>query len=77
MILSYFLEQKSFKEAKDWCDEVELYAPIDSLKILVGNKIDLDDGRQVDENEAKSYARQKGIIFFETSAKDDINRKCF
>merc|ERR1712137_555467 len=41
--------------------------------VLVGNKCDLDDERQVTTEEAKELALQWKIPFFETSAKDRIN----
>ena len=36
---------------------------------LSGNKLDLADARQVDTEEAKSYAEENNIFFVETSAK--------
>ncbi len=39
--------------------------------ILVGNKIDLVDSRVVSTDEVQVYAAQKGMPFFETSAKTD------
>ncbi len=39
------------------------------LIILVGNKSDLHDQRQVPTEEGASFARKNGLIFFETSAK--------
>ena len=41
--------------------------------MLVGNKSDLDHLRQVQTDEAKSFAKAKGIAFIETSAKDSNN----
>ena len=39
------------------------------LIILVGNKNDLADKRQVTKEEAEAFARKNDLIFFETSAK--------
>lgn len=39
------------------------------LIILIGNKSDLDDQRQVPKDEAENFARRNDLIFFETSAK--------
>ena len=39
------------------------------LIILVGNKNDLTDKRQVPKEEAEAFARKNELIFFETSAK--------
>lgn len=39
------------------------------LIILVGNKCDLENQRQVPKDEAEAFARKNDLIFFETSAK--------
>jgi small GTP-binding protein len=42
--------------------------------ILVGNKTDLDDCRQVSENQGKRLAEENGnMLFIETSAKSNSN----
>jgi Ras-related protein Rab-5C len=48
------------------------------LMLLVGTKADLANNlqetkRQVDAQAAASFARQEGMVFFETSAKTDMN----
>ena len=40
---------------------------------LVGNKCDLESERQVSTEEAKQLAKEWNVLFFETSAKDNIN----
>ena len=42
-------------------------------KVLVGNKCDLEENRQVITEEGKRLAEEYGIPFLETSAKDNIN----
>ena len=42
-------------------------------KVLVGNKLDLEDTRQVDHAEGKALAEKYGMQFYETSAKSGIN----
>ena len=39
------------------------------LIILVGNKSDLEDQRQVQTEEGEAFAKRNDLIFFETSAK--------
>lgn len=41
--------------------------------LLVGNKSDLDDRRQVNADEAKARAEQWGVCYVETSAKTRAN----
>lgn len=36
---------------------------------LVGNKIDLQDKREIESAEGKRFAEEHGLIFMETSAK--------
>ena len=41
--------------------------------ILIGNKKDLEDKRQVTYEEGESFARENGLMFLETSAKTAFN----
>ena len=38
------------------------------VTVLIGNKADLEDQKQVDENEARTLAENLGLKYFETSA---------
>jgi len=40
---------------------------------LAANKVDLRSARTVDSEEAAAYARSAGLIYVETSAKENIN----
>jgi Ras-related protein Rab-18 len=62
----------SFDNLDHWLKEIKLYSPNNGegvVKLLVGNKIDLADARQVDRNEAEEWARNHGMLFLEASAK--------
>ena len=55
--------------------EVEEYATnggADVIKLLVGNKVDREDERQVSRSEAISWARSKGMMMLECSAKTSV-----
>ena len=43
--------------------------------LLIGNKNDLAEKRQVTFDEGANFARANGLSFLETSAKDNINVK--
>jgi GTPase SAR1 family protein len=43
------------------------------LRFLIGNKCDLEHKRQVTFEQGKEFAKQYGIPFLETSAKDTVN----
>ena len=64
--------RKSFHSVKDWIKDSELH---DSgfEKILVGNKIDLKDQREVNFEELKELGIKKRIDVMEVSAKERIN----
>jgi Ras-related protein Rab-2A len=41
--------------------------------MLIGNKSDLDQRRQVSTEEGERFAKENGLIFMETSAKTAVN----
>ena len=49
--------------------ELNEKAPASIVITLVGNKIDLEQSRQVRREEAEEYARSLGLRYFEVSAK--------
>lgn len=64
---------ETFENLHQWLEEIETYTPArgtEIVKLLVGNKIDRK--RAVSRETAEAWARQKGMIFLETSAKDDL-----
>jgi Ras-related protein Rab-1A len=66
-------DRDSFDNVKQWLNEIDRYACENVNKLLVGNKSDLDSKRQVDFDEAKAFADERGIPFLETSAKSATN----
>ncbi len=66
-------DRESFDNVKQWLNEIDKYACENVNKLLVGNKSDLDSKRQVDFDEAKAFADERGIPFLETSAKSSTN----
>uniref|UniRef100_A0A7S2UMV5 Ras-related protein Rab-18 n=1 Tax=Attheya septentrionalis TaxID=420275 RepID=A0A7S2UMV5_9STRA len=69
----------SFENLDQWLKEVKLYSPNNGegvIKLLVGNKIDLE--RKVPREEAEAWARSQGMLFLEASAKTKKGiRQCF
>ena len=53
--------------------EIDKFAKQGVLRVIVGNKKDLEDKRQVSEEIAKSFAEKNGIKLMEVSAKKNIN----
>ncbi|CAA9988710.1 ras-related protein Rab-1B, putative [Plasmodium knowlesi strain H] len=62
-------DRDSFNNVKNWIIEIEKYASEDVQKILIGNKIDLKNDRNVSYEEGKELADSCNIQFLETSAK--------
>ncbi len=63
-------DKESFKNIDNWMTEVEKHASENVSRILVGNKCDMDESRQVPTDEGKELADQYNIRFMETSAKE-------
>lgn len=66
-------DKESFKNIDTWMNEVEKHASDNVSRILVGNKCDLTDSRQVSTDEGKELADSNNIRFMETSAKESSN----
>ena len=74
ILLIYDITAKdSFKELENWLGEVERNANSQVLKILIGNKCDLEDKREISKDEGESFAMRNGMQFMETSAKLNTN----
>jgi len=65
--------QESFDHVEEWLSEVDRYANENTSKLLIGNKADLVDEKQVAEDVALKFAEKLGIPFLETSAKTATN----
>ena len=53
--------------------EVTEYCKTNVVIILVGNKCDMEDQRVVSKEEIEKTANEFGVLYFETSAKKNIN----
>ena len=76
LILVYDIScQPTFDCLPDWLREIQEYANAKVLKILVGNKTDRDD-REIPREVGEEFAKQHGMYFLETSAKqaDNVER---
>ncbi|XP_059155919.1 uncharacterized protein LOC131940988 isoform X1 [Physella acuta] len=65
-------DRRTFASVVDfWTDYVESNTLSYTVKVLVGNKI--DKTKEVDEKVARDHARDHGMLFYETSAKQNQN----
>ncbi|KAG6521645.1 hypothetical protein ZIOFF_018770 [Zingiber officinale] len=67
--------RQSFLNTSKWIEEVRTERGSDVIIVLVGNKTDLVDKRQVSIEEGEGNAQELGVMFIETSAKAGFNIK--
>ncbi|TEA19404.1 Ras-related protein Rab-6A [Colletotrichum sidae] len=66
---------KSFQNTKKWIDDVRAERGNDVIIVLVGNKTDLNDKREVTTQQGEEEAKKNNLMFVETSAKVGHNVK--
>lgn len=64
---------KSFENISNWIRNIEMHATQDVELMILGNKCDIADKRQVSKEKGEQLALQHSIKFMETSAKASIN----
>ena len=65
-------QESSFKNIGDWLNESKQYSQ-KFKKILVGNKIDVENIREVNSEKIEKYSKEEEMLYFETSAKTGKN----
>ena len=63
-------DRNSFLHIKDWMDDINKYTDNNPIKLVVGNKSDLSDQRQVSQLDINKFKQQTGIPVMEASAKN-------
>ncbi|KAK3293879.1 ras family-domain-containing protein [Chaetomium fimeti] len=66
---------KSFQNTRKWIDDVRAERGNDVIIVLVGNKTDLNDKREVTTQQGEDEAKRNNLMFVETSAKLGHNVK--
>jgi Ras-related protein Rab-6A len=69
------LDAKSFQNTRKWIDDVRAERGNDVIIVLVGNKTDLNDKREVTTQQGEEEAKRNNLMFVETSAKLGHNVK--
>ncbi|KAH7286982.1 hypothetical protein KP509_32G031600 [Ceratopteris richardii] len=73
-LIVYDITRKlTFENVARWLDELRMHSETILVTMLVGNKCDLSDLREVPTDEGKTYAEAEGLMFLETSALDTTN----
>ena len=66
-------DKSSFDNINSWIDLVLEKNKKSVFNFLIGNKCDIENKRQVSENDGQELAKEKNLFFLETSAKTDQN----
>jgi len=67
--------RKSFNDITNWIEDCIKYSPKTVLMVLIGNKCDLEQSREVSTEEGQELSDKNGISFYETSAREGTNIK--
>ena len=74
ILLMYDITDKAtFDSIPDWIQNIKDLKGDDFPLILLGNKIDLEEERNISKEEGQKFADKIGIQFFETRNKNGIN----
>ena len=68
LIIFDVTDRNSFSKIDNWIECIDKFAKRNVLKLLVGNKIDLDDKRVVSKDEGKQIAQKYRLKYYEISA---------
>ncbi len=66
-------DRESFNNISSWIFEIRKHSGPNVIKLLVGNKCDMEVDRKVSREEAQSFADSQNMKYLETSAKEKIN----
>ena len=66
-------KRSSFEHLQSWLEEVHRQGQKNMTILVVGNKSDLSDRREVKREEAEKFALENGLSYIETSAKTSEN----
>ena len=74
IILMYDVTKRStFEAITDWVQSIKEAKGENFPVVLIGNKCDLNEEREIDKEEGENEAKKNGFLFFETSNKEGTN----
>ncbi|GMH30962.1 hypothetical protein Nepgr_032805 [Nepenthes gracilis] len=65
--------RQTFESIGRWLNELQTHSDMNVITMLVGNKSDLKDAREVSTAQGRALAEEQGLFFIETSALDSSN----
>ena len=69
LVVYDIIRRESFEHLNSGLIEIEKNGNKNVYKLLIGNKVDLDDQRIITKEEVQEFSYINGMEFFETSAK--------
>ena len=66
-------KENTFKSIERWLSELKDNADPKIVIMIIGNKADLSQTREIEESTAKEFCQNQKLFFFETSALDGTN----
>jgi GTPase SAR1 family protein len=66
-------DMNSFRQTQKWVNDAKKERDNDVILVLVGNKADMTEMREVDRSEALDKAKEYNALFIETSAENGFN----
>lgn len=74
LLLFDITNRRSFQNVHNWLEEAQSHVqPHNIVFLLVGHKCDLEEQRQVSQQEAEKLAGAYGMRYVETSARESVN----
>ena len=73
MLVFAFNDHDSLDKMEDWINNARSLCNPHACMLLVGNKIDLTESREISRTEVEQFAQAHQLEFIETSAKTSIN----
>ena len=65
--------RKTFNNVQEWIKQCKKYGAKTEMIVLIGNKTDLENEREVKKEEGEEFAEKNEMRFFETSALNGSN----
>ena len=73
LIVYDITNKKTFNDVANWIVQIRDAAPTNIKSVLLGNKSDLTNQRQIDKIEGEELAKENNVKFYETSAQNGDN----
>lgn len=73
MLVYDITNARTFDNISKWLRNIDEHANEDVEKMILGNKCDMEDKRQISKEKGEVIGREHNIPFLETSAKANIN----